>query len=180
MLAAVLLPLVLWPLYTKTPVRSTLVSVLLLILCTLPFMTALTAFLDPREPSNAIKLNLLVDYERMLSDPATLLFGRGLSAYAFWSARGRDFYISELTYLEMVRNFGLIGAAVMAVLLVTPVVFAFASGPVRERALAVAYALYLLTCATNPNLFSSMGILILAVLVANLVTNRARLWEPTG
>ena len=71
----------------------------------------------------------------------------------------------------MIRNFGLFGAAAMMTLLLIPVSFAFVAGGLRDRALAVSYALYLVMCATNPNLFSSMGILILSALLADAAMN---------
>jgi hypothetical protein len=107
-----------------------------------------------------------------LDDPRTLFIGQGLGAYQTWGSRGVKFYISELTYLEMIRNFGLFGAAAMMTLLLIPVTFAFTAGAKRDRALAVSYAIYLVMCVTNPNLFSSMGILILSVLLAGAAMNR--------
>jgi hypothetical protein len=55
----------------------------------------------------------------------------------------------------------------MMTLLVVPLSLALTSGSRLERALALSYAVYLAICVTNPNLFSSMGILILSILLAN-------------
>jgi hypothetical protein len=123
--------------------------------------------LDPTEVSNSVKLALVRDYGRILGDPVTLLFGRGLGAYEHWS-RG-DLFISELTYLEIVRNFGLIGGAIMIGLLIYPVVHGFIlRRRSRSQSVLVGYSAYLLMCISNPNLFSSMGMLILGVILANL------------
>lgn len=171
-LGAMLLLFCLWPLYTRRIARNVFVSIVLLFVFALPFLTQLRSFFDVNEPANHIKLELLHDYKQMfLDDPMTLFIGKGLGAYQYWSSRGRNFYISELTYLEMIRNFGLFGAAAMMTLLLTPVSFAFVAGGQRDRALAVSYALYLVMCVTNPNLFSSMGILILSVLLADVAMN---------
>jgi hypothetical protein len=165
---SLLLPFLLWPLYTKRIVLSALISFGILSVLLLPFADQLQAFLDPSEAGNSVKLATLQDYFRIFGNPVTLLFGQGLGAYETWSAE-RYFYITELTYLEMVRNFGLIGALVMMALLLFPITDAFfAQAGRRERALAVAYFLYLVMCISNPNLFSSMGILILAILLANI------------
>jgi hypothetical protein len=171
---SLLLPFLLWPLYTKRIVLSALVSFGVLSVLALPFADQLQAFLDPSEVSNGVKLAMLDDYARIFGNPVTLLFGQGLGAYETWSAVSY-FYITELTYLEMVRNFGLIGALVMLALLLFPIANAFFTqvSP-RERALAVAYFLYLVMCISNPNLFSSMGILILAILLANIFQARER------
>jgi hypothetical protein len=104
----------------------------------------------------------------------TLLLGTGLGAYQYWSAKGIYYYISELTYLELIRNFGLIGGVAMMALLLVPISSAFSAGSQRLRALATSYALYLLMCATNPNLFSSMGTLIPSILIAETAQLRSR------
>jgi uncharacterized membrane protein YhaH (DUF805 family) len=104
-----------------------------------------------------------------------LLFGQGLGAYQIWSGRplAAFTYISELTYLELLRNFGLIGAILMMGLLLFPTAIAVLSRRARDIAIAIAWSLYLFMCISNPNLFSSMGILILAVLMANIFLKRA-------
>jgi hypothetical protein len=174
-----LLPFLLWPLYTEKVALNALCGLGILAILALPFTNHLQAFLDPSEAANSIKLNKLEDYFRMFEDPVTLLFGRGLGVYDTWTEGGHPYYVTELTYLEMVRNFGLIAALVMLALLLVPIAHAFfADTHRRERGLAVAYFLYLMMCATNPNLFSSMGMLILATLLANIFRMRPR--EPSA
>jgi len=126
--------------------------------------------LDPNEYSNNLKLALLSDYGELLSDPVTLLFGQGLGAYHSWAARGDlYYYLTELTYLELVRNFGALGALVMFLLLVFPIVYVFLiNRRSSEKNVVVGYAFYLGMCLSNPNLFSSMGMLILAIVLANV------------
>jgi hypothetical protein len=177
MAAAVLLPFLLWPLYTRRVVRNVLLSFAILAMLALPFASRLRTLLDPSELSNGIKLKFVADYFTILSDPVTLLFGQGLGAYYRWSSSGLPnfestganfYFITELTYLEMVRSFGLVGAAVMLLLLLYPVWRAFIVGSDRRRqALAVGYLTYLGMCAANPLLFSSLGILILAAILAD-------------
>jgi hypothetical protein len=128
----------------------------------------LKAFFDPEEVANNIKLTTLRDYLHIFSDPATLLFGQGLAVPYDWSARG-PFVLTELTYLELIRNFGIFGALVIFVLLALPLINAiFFPTSQRDKALAVAWFLYLVMSASNPMLFSSTGILILAGLIANM------------
>ena len=83
------------------------------------FANELGAFLDPSEASNSTKLAMLQEYAGILSNPVDLIFGRGLGAYEYWEGRGYKF-VTELTYLELVRNFGLLGAVVMLGLLLFP------------------------------------------------------------
>lgn len=177
MAIALLLPLLLWPLYTRRVVVNELISLGALTILCLPFIGKMKAFLDPAEVSNSVKLTFLGDYAKIFSDPTTLLFGKGLGAYYRWSSSGQPdfvetgmnyYFISELTYAEMIRWFGLVGAAIMMALLLLPVAQVFlVSKNRRRRGLAVGYLTYLGMSATNPTLFSSLGMLIFSALLAN-------------
>ena len=168
-LISILLPLALWFLHTRHRALGILLSVGAVAGLLMFFFNEISAFFDPTEISNSTKLAMLKDYSIIFSDPITLLFGQGLGAYHFWEDRGSYFYVTELTYLEMIRNFGIFGAAVMAALLVFPFIHAFMLNPrFREKEVVIGYAAYLVMCISNPNLFSSMGILILSVILAKI------------
>ena len=172
---ATLLPMVLVFMYSKHKVLNATLCGLVLISLISVFIDEIRVVLDPREFSNNIKLALLRDYGQIFADPVNLLFGQGLGAYEYWTAKGVSFYISELTYLELVRNFGIFGALAMALLLVFPLAYAFVIRPsYHQRHIVIAYGFYLVMCAANPNLFSSMGILILAVVLANVFQDDSR------
>jgi hypothetical protein len=165
-LVSLLLPAVLVFYYARSKAVGALVSITAVAVLVAVFARQLTAFFDPSEASNSVKLGLLDDYLRLFSDPMNLIFGRGLGAYEDWEGRAVNF-VTELTYLDMIRNFGLIGAVVMLGLLLFPVWHAFAANQSRaNKAIAIAFTAYLGMCASNPNLFSSMGILILGVMLS--------------
>lgn len=137
----------------------------------------LTEFLNPNEYSNSMKLALIADYVNIFFNLEWFLFGQGLGADIFWLARGDYHHLSELTYLEMVRNFGLLGAGVIACVLISPF-FPRLVGVHRTTEyndLLWAYFFYLIACATNPNLFSSMGILIMVTLLSYNAVTRSRI-----
>jgi hypothetical protein len=168
-LVSIALPAALWMLYARRKMLVAAGSVVIALALALTFSDPLRAFFDPGEVSNSTKLALLGDYGRILADPWTLLFGRGLGAYELWTAKSEYNFISELTYLELIRNFGLPAAVLMVALLLVPVWRAFANrSSMANRAIALGYALYLVMCISNPNLFSSMGILILCVTLVRL------------
>jgi len=97
-----------------------------------------------------------------------VLFGKGLGSYETWSLRG-DFYITELTFLEVFRNFGLPMGLVMLILMIYPILYAFILRPsYRDKHIIIAYTAYLIMCMTNPLFFSSTGMLILAIILANI------------
>jgi hypothetical protein len=167
-LASLLLPVVLSFIYVRNKTIGALFSLALVAVMTWVFFDELRVFFDPTEHSNSAKLAMLSDYSRIFSDPLSLMFGQGLGAYQLWEGRGYG-YVTELTYLELVRNFGLPGATVMLGLLLLPVGHAFAANRSHgEKSIALGFAAYLVMCISNPNLFSSMGILILSVILGNI------------
>ena len=166
---AILLPVVLHFMYARNQVLHAVYLLGFVAVMLAVFAGPIFQLLDPSEASNQLKLALLGDYFSALDDGRTLLIGQGLGAYHYWGARASYFYISELTYLEMLRNFGLIGATAMLALLLFPLLYGFVlNRRYAEKHLIVAYGFYLLMCASNPNLFSSMGILILSIVLANI------------
>jgi hypothetical protein len=179
--AALLLPFLLWPLYTRRKVMNGLISLGALAVLSLPFVARLRASLDPSELSNNIKLTLLGDYAHIFSDPQTLLLGKGLGAYYRWSTSGRPefeltgeyfYFNTELTYAELIRYFGLFGAGIVILILLFPVAKAFLTDvSSRQRALALGWLAYLCMTATNPMLFSSTGMLLLSVMLVENVSS---------
>lgn len=166
---SMLLPIALWFFYTRRKVLGACLSLVALTGLFFFFFDELWAFFDPTEISNSVKLRLLDEYLKLFSDPIILLFGQGLGAYHLWEGRGTYYYLTELTYFEMVRNFGLLGAAVMLALLLFPIIHAFVlKRRLPEKAMVIGYAAYLVMCFSNPNLFSSMGTLILSVILATI------------
>ena len=170
-LIASILPILLWFLYARNKAIGALLGMAAVIVLTATFAGELGAFFDPTEGSNRAKLSLLEGYGRILDDPLVLLLGRGLGAYDQWR---RGFLpVTEFTYFELVRTFGLFGGSVMLGLLLFPVVHPFATNrSLGDKAIAVGFACYLLMCFSNPNLFSSMGILILSGILANIFATK--------
>lgn len=126
----------------------------------------LQAMFDPENESNAIKIAHLKDYAVLFSDPLTLLFGQGLGAYFYSTAFGTETSITELTYLEFVRNFGLFLATVYFCLLSYPLLKLRDSAFRADHYLLIAYASYLIMSASNPLLISSNGMLVLAIVIS--------------
>jgi hypothetical protein len=168
LMGGVLLPIALFFLHARRKLLAGIATLLVTIGAVGYFSSELAILLDPTEASNRTKLGFLDDYGRILSSPLTILFGRGLGAYEHWTGRGYTFQ-TEVTYLEVFRNFGLVLGSVMILLLLYPVAYAFAMRrDYPERSVILGYLLYLVMCASNPNLFGSMGMLILAILTANM------------
>ena len=131
------------------------------------YINELASFLDTSEVSNNTKLGYFPGYIEIFSDLHNLIFGQGLGAYYFFPNMSYPYYITELTYLEVFRNFGLIFGFFMMLMLGYPIIktFMLSKNALLQRYIAVAYSLYLIMCFTNPNLFNSLGMMILSLVL---------------
>jgi hypothetical protein len=92
-----------------------------------------------------------------------LLIGQGLGAKFFVSGRGGYYSIVELTYVELIRNYGLLFSVPYFVLLAFPFIMYRAYR--NQWYLLIAYASYLLMSAGNPLIFSSNGMMVLSIVL---------------
>ena len=169
-LAAIILPIALFVMYSKNKMRSAILIALLTGFLVIIWFNEISAIFDPSETSNSSKLIMLKDYMSILSNPIKLFFGSGLGAYEHWTDKGYT-YITELTYLEVIRNFGLLLGGLMILLLIYPILYAFILRPnFKEKKIILGYAAYLVMCISNPNLFSSMGMMFLAIIMVKIAT----------
>jgi hypothetical protein len=125
----------------------------------------LRSMFDPQDVSNAAKIAYLADYSEILFEPKTLLLGQGLGTRFFASGLGEIVSITELSYFEVVRTYGIIVGAAFLLYLVYPLIVL-----VRSRGatyyVTVGYAAYLLESYSNPYLLSSNGMLVLGLVTA--------------
>ena len=126
---------------------------------------AIQGMLSVSEESNSIKLQHLRDYGVVLSNPTTLLIGQGLGA-VFNSTEYGYTSVTELTYLDMLRSYGILFAAPLLFCLLYPLVCLTRHSRRSEQFLYLGYASYLVICITDPYLMSSSGMLVLSIVVA--------------
>lgn len=129
------------------------------------------ALFNVSEASNYTKLMTLNDYLKIFSDNIyTFLFGEGLGAYRQWTGRGY-YFVTELTYFEIIRNYGIFVGGVLFFLIIYPIVYAFFLRPsYPHKHIIWAYITYLIMSFTNPLFFSSMGVLILSAIIASIAS----------
>jgi len=130
--------------------------------------TVLPNFTDMQEGSNAIKLKHIHSYKQEFeSKPAVLLFGEGANS-AFYSEGFESWTIlTEVTYLELVRVYGLPMTILFAAGLMWIGYRLFASGLFT---MALAYFAFLGIAGTNPLIVSSTGFLAIAAMYELVVT----------
>jgi len=116
-------------------------------------------FADTQESGNATKLSHLRSYENEFdSRPSALLWGEGANR-AFYSEGFQDWTtVTELSYLELVRVFGLPVTILFVAGLLWIGYALFASGALPA---AFAYVAYLGISGSNPLLVSSTGLLVI-------------------
>ena len=131
--------------------------------CIAFFVLLAMLLMEKDEPSNLVKYAHLTSYKKLFEDnPQYLIFGQG-PATEFYSAGFRKMSIrTEWTYLELLRNFGILSLPIMYVIL-RPMFKLFSAPRYEESAFAIAmaYFIYLIIAGTNPLLFSSTGMMVL-------------------
>lgn len=119
--------------------------------------------MEEDEPSNLVKYAHLASYKELFNDnPEYLLLGQG-PATEFYSVGFRKMTLkTEWTYLELVRNYGVLCIPILYVIL-TPFFSLIKLSKKHDSAIpmAFAYVIYLIIAGTNPLLLSSTGMLVL-------------------
>jgi hypothetical protein len=123
-------------------------------------------FFKPSEESNQVKLGHYQSYMEEFSEhPRYLLIGQG-EGTRFYSKGFDDFtFVTELSYLELVRQFGIPVTALLLSFLFAPLVILIRRQPIEGHAgfITIGYAANLLVSATNPLLVSSTGMLVVVM-----------------
>ena len=124
--------------------------------------TVIPKYGDNKIQSNAIKLGHLRSYEREFSEkPSVLLWGEGANT-TFYSEGSQDWVsVSEVTYVELVRVFGLPMTILFIAGLMWIALALFAEGTLY---IALAYVAYLAITVLDPLLISSTGMLVICAM----------------
>jgi hypothetical protein len=173
MLMSILLPTILFIIYLKNTKLVFLMVFSALFVGSIYISDSLSDLLSTEEESNKTKIGFLDDYKDTFSDPKVLIFGEGLGAYKIWNSNGRFYFTSELTYFEIFRYFGVFLGLALIYLMFYPVLYSYFNRKhYKENHIIIAYFLYLIMSFTNPLFFSSLGMLIFAILLANIFTHK--------
>ena len=113
--------------------------------------------------SNNIKLSFLADYRREIFKFPDFFIGQGLGSEFYATILKRFESITELTYLETIRRYGVILAGLTFLCMFFPVMTTWRNKQLRW--LSVSYFVFLLASAFNPFYFSSNGMIILSIVL---------------
>ena len=169
MLIAILLPLILFWTYSNKKFLISMLYIVGFLVTIIILRDEIFSLFDASEISNFYKLMTLNDYIYLFTnDIYSLIFGQGLGAYMDWTGRGFNF-VTELTYFELIRSYGIFGALIIISLMLYPVIYAFFLKPsYNYKHIILAYICYLVMSFTNPLFFSSMGMLILSAIMSSI------------
>lgn len=121
------------------------------------------------DKSNSRKLSYLSAYADIFSKTDTLIFGNGIGAVT----RINDEMLmrTELSYLEIFKEFGVIMGIVFLLILFYPIsVFIFNYKKLKEKQyLIIAYVMFLLQNIINPVLLNSQGILMFSIVFCSVL-----------
>lgn len=127
------------------------------------FVAVLVVLLmETDEYSNMVKYAHLESYSQLFQEnPLYLLFGQGPATDFYTAGFNKFSYETEWTYIELIRNYGLLSLMILFVVLY-PLVVMFRN--IRREdsvfVMVLSYIVYLIIAGTNPLLLSSTGMLV--------------------
>jgi hypothetical protein len=123
------------------------------------------SFFSPNESSMNIKSDHLKSYINLFRNkPDIFLLGSGAGAMFYTSGFRGLTSVTELTYLESIRVFGILLCIPLVFFLLVPLIKT--SGMLR-----MAYLMYLFVMGTNPLLYSSTGVTAIVFVYTNIRIN---------
>ena len=116
----------------------------------------------------------MLDYKDIFSDPTVFLFGQGLGSAAEWNFRGLTYldqsFITELTYFEIFRFYGIFFGLVIIYLMLYPILLVkkITNNEYKKYYLILlcGYTIFLFLSFFNPIYFNSIGISFLALMIS--------------
>ena len=145
---------------------------LVIVLFALPSVTRL--LLNPQETSNIIKFSYLSSYANYFYQHlSSLIWGQGIGGAFYAAGLERLTDVTELTYFELIRVWGLPIALFFVGILFMPLIAEIKAGKISH--LFIAYIAYLFIAGTNPLLLSSTGMLVLVYVFTNMFLSKSSL-----
>ena len=164
---AVIVPFVSFLIYRRISWSVAIAVVMALFTLYFNYADIIDSMLSVTSYSISVKFGYLSDYLRIASSTHDFIFGQGLGAYFFATPLGKFVNVTELTYLEIFRMYGVFVGVVVIFMLAIPLKGGVSRLCASKRYLHIGYLFYLMACIVNPYLFSSNGMLILAVVLVN-------------
>ena len=153
--------------------RYKIVQFFTIILVLVGFYVAYLAITDSDSESSGIKFGHLLSYMDLIGEHwEYLIFGMGPGAMFYSKGVGQLIPLTEWTYFEIFRMYGIVGLIFFAYLLLIPLVkHNNRKFPIKNwRSISLGYLFYLVSCMSNPYLIGSTG-LICIIFIYSIVDN---------
>lgn len=178
MIIGLLVPLMIVAWYKGTKARLAVAATLAVVLLLAVGYGVVEAMFSPDDASNSVKLLYFRDYAAVFNSWPTLLFGQGFGSSFFSAALGTRVSVTELTYVELLRNYGLVMGCIFYFLLLYPLRTLRNPEARPDHYLLLGYLGYLYLCTANPLLLSSSGMLVLAIVLVKTFSWPVRKASP--
>jgi hypothetical protein len=123
------------------------------------------------EISNLVKFGHYISYIEHFSDHiGQFIFGNGLGSSFYSYGINRITNVTELTYLELIRIWGMPISIIFLLVLLTPILYEIKAKQFSH--LFIAYIAYLFIAGTNPLLLSSTGMIVLVYVFSNIMLRK--------
>jgi hypothetical protein len=150
-----------------------IIGIVLLLAAFALFSDTFLSLFDPSDVSNKVKLSYFSDYQKVWSDLNNLLFGTGVGSVFHISILNDIASVTELTYFELVRCYGIFVAIIVFLMMLYPAYYLAHRAKTDRRFFVVGYIVYLGICMTNPLFFSSSGVLLIGIMFSERIENNA-------
>lgn len=146
--------------YRKSKAGFILLTIVLLIVGVYELSYVFSILFDKTEISNSVKLGHFESYLDYFSENRLqLIFGQGFGGSFYSSGFNKFTNVTELTYFELIRVWGMPITFIFIFVLIFPII-----KNIRDKnfsSVSIAYLAYLFIAGTNPFLLSSTGMMVL-------------------
>jgi hypothetical protein len=117
------------------------------------------------EPSNAMKYAHLTSYAKLFNEnPLYMILGQGPGAFFYSEGFNKMTSITEWTYLELFRSYGVMSLIIFGVLVWPLKTLWKYRANEQHFGIMYSYVLYLMIAGTNPLLISSTGMIVIVAI----------------
>lgn len=170
MLSGIMIVLFAYSFYTFYIKKKTLKFILIFILFAISALLVIMKLLNDNDVSSlGVKKNHIISYRNLFEqNPLQFVFcGKGPGTIFYSKGFNRFCSYTELSYYDLIKDFGLIQTIILCLLLLSPVFFIF-KNTVFDRffkiTISIGYLAYLFISGTNPLLISSTGFIVFAII----------------
>ena len=155
-------------LYDKNILGKFLTRVSALIVLGMLVMVTYLLATQEKEASNEVKYDNFESYVEDLGDKGHLIWGAGLGSEFYAKGRGVKLSYSELSYMDILRMYGLPVGLCFIFLFFAPFFWLWKYYPRSQflKRYSLGYVLFLILSGTNPLLLGSIGLTALSMFMA--------------